>query len=424
MTQEQCKWEIGACSETGYVRTENEDRMSSIRIGTDRLYLVADGMGGHKAGALAAELTIQGLEAGMAELLPDRPVREAITEAFAAANQIVYAQAHGEDAATTGMGATAVMLLTQGSLAYIAHVGDSRAYLYSKGRLRRLTKDHSPVERMVDAGILTPAEARIHPQANVIDRAMGSKQQLEVEIAEPFILEEGDGILLCSDGLSGYVEDDAIEAVLSRSLKVQEAVNKLVQAALKAGGGDNVTVQFIRRSRLSNKISRNGFAVWLESLLQFKVIAAFTLALLAVYGLAGLFKVPSKSGATEPNERSIYDKNSQQSTVNAPQAQGEPEKQLEAVQKEVEFLKTGLESLKQSTDTQIAAINEAVEKLQKEKVSARQKPFTTNHKKSIKSKVKAQAQAQAQAHAQKQTVSLHLTKTKMIPPSKTHQIVP
>ncbi len=373
MIEKTCKWEIGACSETGYVRKENEDRISSIRIGINRLYLVADGMGGHKAGALAAELTIQGLESGMTKLLPILPVKEAIAGAFAATNQTVYEQAHSEDTATTDMGATAVMLLTQGSLAYVAHVGDSRAYLFSKGKLKQLTKDHSPMERMIAAGILTPAEARGHPQANVIDRAMGNKPQIDVDIAEPITLQYGDGVLLCSDGLNGYVDDTIIEAVLRRSSKAQEAANQLAQEALNAGGEDNISVQFIRFSDPNGTSKHIGFASWIKNLFQFKAGTVFLLITLVVCGLAiwfvtqpTLMRNVSETGTTKHDD---LGKNTQQSTVLALQAHGESEKQLEKiVQKEVDgFFKKNFDSFRQKpTDAQVEAINVEMQKLRKE----------------------------------------------------------
>lgn len=373
MIEKLCKWEIGACSETGYVRKENEDRISSIRIGTNRLYLVADGMGGHKAGALAAELTIQGLESGMTKLLSDFPVREAIAGAFAATNQTVYEQAHSEDKATAEMGATAVMLLTQGSFAYVAHVGDSRAYLFTKGKLKRLTKDHSPMERMVSAGILTPAEARGHPQANVIDRAMGNKPQIDVDIAEPITLQYGDGVLLCSDGLNGYVDDTIIEAVLKHSLKAQEAASKLVQEALNAGGEDNVSVQFIRFSDPNGKTKHIGFASWIKNLFKFKAGTAFLLIALVVCGLMILLVTQPtftiNISETDTLNRNDLDKNTQQSAVLALQAYSESEKQLEeTVQKEMDgFFKKNFDSLKQKPmETQVEAMNVEMQKLKKE----------------------------------------------------------
>jgi hypothetical protein len=125
-------------------------------------------------------------------------------------------------------------------------VGDSRAYLYRKGRLKQLTTDHTVVQKMVQAGMLKPDEAADHPNASVLDRAIGSKPSVVVDISEPWRLKEGDAILLCSDGLSGYVPDAEIAAVLRSHAAVQEIPDRLVKLALEKGGEDNVTVQFIQ----------------------------------------------------------------------------------------------------------------------------------------------------------------------------------
>jgi protein phosphatase len=398
MALELCKWEVGACSETGYVRTENEDRMSSIRIGQDRLYLVADGMGGHNAGALAAKLTIQGLEAGIAKFLTERSVKETIAEAFASTNQMVYAEAHSENTAISGMGSTAVMLLTQGSLAYIAHVGDSRAYLFTKGKLKQLTKDHSVVERMVSAGMLTPTEARSHPQANVIDRAIGHKPQVEVEIAEPFNLAEGDGVLLCSDGLTGYVDDRDIEAVLRCPLTAQAMANKLVHDALKAGSEDNITVQFIRRNHAGSQIKKKT-ALWQKKFLPFQVIAAFIIA----YGAFFLFKTPSTIKADVAMVKS------------SPHSAQEQDysaliKKLEETQSELRTLTSSIENQKQTSANTQDAMRQEIATLQRQLLTLlRRLAVSTKHQ-----QVKAHSAAHATTH--KQPVTAINSSTKGISP--------
>ncbi|MGH8532876.1 MAG: Stp1/IreP family PP2C-type Ser/Thr phosphatase [Gammaproteobacteria bacterium] len=243
--QEGPRWEVSARSETGYVREENQDRMSRARVGLGEAYVIADGMGGHNGGALAAELTVNGVQQSLATALPELTVAAAITQAFDAANSMVYERAGSGDPETEGMGSTALLLLTSGSLAYVAHVGDSRAYLYRKRELRQLTTDHTRVQRMVEAGMLSAEEGQHHPEASILERAMGHRPQVEVDIGT-FELREGDGILLCSDGLSGYVDDEGIEAVLRSRATVQEVADRLVELALDRGGQDNVTVQFIQ----------------------------------------------------------------------------------------------------------------------------------------------------------------------------------
>lgn len=244
-------WEAGAGTETGYVRKENHDRMSWATVPWGQLYIVADGMSGHKGGAQAAELTIQGLERYLAKAAEDIRIEDAIRDAFDKTNKDVYEKAHSGDPATEGMGSTAVILLISGQKAKIAHVGNSRAYLYRDGKLRLLTKDHTQVQRFIDAGMMKPEKARNHPSVSLLERAIGHRPTVSMGIGSDLILKGGDGILLCSDGLSGYADDQEIEAAMNDSSTPQEAVNRLINLALKNGGEDNITVQFVRYGKKS-----------------------------------------------------------------------------------------------------------------------------------------------------------------------------
>jgi serine/threonine protein phosphatase PrpC len=246
VTENQARYEVGAASETGYVREENQDRMGRSQVTLGHVYVIADGMGGYKGGAAAAKLTVDRLQEYLNETPPGSTMEDAIRAAFEKTNKAVYEKAHSGDSETEGMGSAAVMLLTSGSVAHVGYVGDSRGYLYRKGRLRRLTTDHTKVQRMVEAGMLTPEQARKHPEASVLDRAIGHKPSIEADVSAALELKEGDGILLCSDGLSGYVDDLDIEAVLRTEITVQEIPNRLIQLALDKGSEDNVTVQFIQ----------------------------------------------------------------------------------------------------------------------------------------------------------------------------------
>ncbi len=263
------KWQFGSCSDKGYVRAENEDNMGQARHDWGQIFVVADGMGGHKAGRLASELTVEGLLKRLEESLPAKPVAEAIEQAFQETNRVVHEKACCGDPETKGLGSTAVMLIVMGQRVVVAHVGDSRAYLYRGGTLHRLTKDHSLVQRMMDAGMLSPSEARNHPDANVIYRAIGDKPTVEVDIQADLSAEEGDGFLLCSDGLCGYVDDESIEAALGAAGSAQEKAERLVRLGLDAGGLDNISVQFLqygepakRRSRRKGWLSRAGGGLW------------------------------------------------------------------------------------------------------------------------------------------------------------------
>ena len=237
--------EVGALSETGYTREENQDRMSGSRVPLGHLYIVADGMGGHKGGALAAQMAVEELQRHIGQAAAGESADAVIEAAFKAANDAVYKRSNSGDTTVAGMGTTAVLALILGRVAKLAHVGDSRAYLFRNRRLSQLTTDHTIVQRMIEAGMLKPEEAADHPQSSVLERAIGSAATVGVDIRD-HQLEEGDALLLCSDGLSGYVAADKIEAVLRADGPVQDTTINLVRLALEAGGRDNVTVQLIR----------------------------------------------------------------------------------------------------------------------------------------------------------------------------------
>jgi protein phosphatase len=246
MNSSQSKIEVGARSETGYVRNENQDRMSRTEVPLGQLYVIADGMGGHKGGAIAAELTVKGLVEFIGAEPASAPVKKVIWEAFKKVNQTVHQKAHSNDPATEKMGSTAVLLLISGKVARLAHVGDSRAYLYRKRQLHQLTTDHTIVQKMVEAGMLIPEEAANHPDASVLERAIGSKPSVEVDISDELTIHSGDAILLCSDGLSSFVADAEIQEILRSPTTVQQVTEELVNLALEKGGEDNITVQFIQ----------------------------------------------------------------------------------------------------------------------------------------------------------------------------------
>src|SRR5215469_8658481 len=246
MDADSSQLEVGACSETGYVRDENQDRMTGDVGPLGPFYIVADGMGGHKGGALAAQLAIQELTQQIKEAPATQSVEQVIQAAFKKANETIYQKGHAGDPEVDGMGTTAVLLLISGKVARLAHVGDSRAYLYRDGELRQLTTDHTVVQKMVQAGMLKPEDAADHPNANVLERAIGTHESVEVDISKEVTLTDGDAILLCSDGLSGYVTYQEIKSTLQPPSTSQEIVARLVNLALQKGGKDNVTVQFIQ----------------------------------------------------------------------------------------------------------------------------------------------------------------------------------
>ncbi|HYU35060.1 MAG TPA: protein phosphatase 2C domain-containing protein, partial [Thermoanaerobaculia bacterium] len=236
---------IGAGAHRGKVREENQDRISRFRCPAGEVFVVADGVGGYQGGAEAAEIVINGLESHLSELPAGTPVADALREAARRTSADVHRRAQSGDPATANMGATGVLVLIAGHLAYVGHAGDSRAYLLRGGELVRLTRDHTRVQQMLERNLLSEEEAREHPDASIVTRAFGKDPDLDLEVAAPFELCEGDLLLLASDGLCGYVDDERIQAALLAGGDAQETADRLIGLALDAGGQDNVSVQVI-----------------------------------------------------------------------------------------------------------------------------------------------------------------------------------
>ena len=222
----------GARSDVGCVRTHNEDSY----LVQSPLFCVCDGMGGHAAGEVASSIAVETV-ARMAPKTADPAQLAAAVEAANAA--IIEAAENG--LGKPGMGCTATAAYIEGNTIALAHVGDSRAYLVHEGTLIRVTRDHSYVEELVDAGEITADEARVHPNRSVITRALGSDPAMYADHFQ-LNIEEGDRLILCSDGLSSMIPDGEIEEIANQSSTAQICVDNLVDAALAAGGSDNVTV--------------------------------------------------------------------------------------------------------------------------------------------------------------------------------------
>lgn len=223
---------FGSRTDIGYVRDHNEDSLIII----PPLFAVADGMGGHEAGEIASEITVNTL----AELAPSHLDAEGLTAAVEAANYNVM-KAPRQGIGRDGMGTTLTAAMLEGERLLIAQVGDSRAYLLHKGHLQQITRDHSLMADLIEAGQITPEEARVHPNRSVITRAIGSDIHMRPDIYE-LNVDAGDRILLCSDGLSSMISNNAIESIMHRQSDAQHCADELVTAALENGGADNVTV--------------------------------------------------------------------------------------------------------------------------------------------------------------------------------------
>jgi protein phosphatase len=225
-----------ALTDVGLRRQGNED--SFVALDDLGLYVVADGMGGHAAGKTASELGVSALVRALRDgATGDR--LGALRAAFLAAHDAIVARA-ALDRGLRGMGTTLAALLVGGNSAAFGHVGDSRIHLLRRGRLHRLTLDPSLVSELVSRGHIEEHEARVHPHRNVITRALGMRGRVEPDVAA-LPVEPGDLFLLCTDGVTGQIEDEEIAAVL-RDLEPRAAARALLDEANARGGDDNATV--------------------------------------------------------------------------------------------------------------------------------------------------------------------------------------
>lgn len=223
----------GAATHVGRVRQRNEDS----QLVTPPLYAVADGMGGAPAGDVASAVAIRSLEG---EDLPAGATDHDLSEAVRRANRAVYAAAAG-DPALQGMGTTLVAALAEADRAVVAHVGDSRAYLLRDGALQQITRDHTYVQELVREGRMSQEQADRHPSRSVLTRVLGIEEEVEPDLIS-LDLHQGDRLLICTDGLTAMVSDPEIRRTLEGEPEPQKAVERLVEAAVEAGGVDNVTV--------------------------------------------------------------------------------------------------------------------------------------------------------------------------------------
>lgn len=231
-------WSVASLSDTGRVRSDNEDRCGTFENAAGaRLLVVADGMGGHRGGATASQLAIEALEAALVGA--EDVSGDWLAETIGAANLEVYARAE-RDAELLGMGTTLVAILVAASgQSWVANVGDSRAYRLRGGTLEQLTEDHSVVAEMIRRGVITPEEAETHPRRNEILRSIGVEVEVEPDVGE-LDLRAGDRLLLCSDGLCGVVSHDEIAQQLTAHTVIA-SVEHLVETANQLGGPDNIT---------------------------------------------------------------------------------------------------------------------------------------------------------------------------------------
>jgi len=237
-----------AKTDIGRMREENQDAVGkfpsdSLDMNTPKgqLFVVADGMGGHAGGREASRLAVETI--GRVYFAADLPPIESLRLAFREANQAIYDYSVNHPQ-FYGMGTTCVALVVQNSSVWAAHIGDSRLYRITSDGIEQLTRDHSKVAEMVRRGILTAEEARWHPERSMLYRAMGVKQGIEFDLLNSIPLGTDDRFLLCTDGLTSYVEPEELHDIVMH-FPLQAACDRLVDLANSRGGHDNITVQIV-----------------------------------------------------------------------------------------------------------------------------------------------------------------------------------
>ena len=255
MSKTELVTECFAATDKGKRRDLNED--AYICDPDKAIFVVADGMGGENYGEVASQLTVDHFSQLITPFVTDEDTTipfdvpddgdhftGALNHAVEGANKAVYEYA-AENESHKGMGSTLTAAVLHGDFLYVAHVGDSRLYRILPDEVQQITEDHSRVQEMVQKGLLSPEEARSHPQKNIITRCVGRKKRIRSDILTIDLLDE-DVFLLCSDGLNDMLEDESIHQIVTESGDLETAANLLVQAANDKGGKDNITVVLFR----------------------------------------------------------------------------------------------------------------------------------------------------------------------------------
>lgn len=232
-------------SDVGLIRMVNEDRAAAIPEHNGySLAIVADGMGGHQAGDIASQMAIETVQEELkVSLQPGMDAQQranAIEQAVLRANHNIYEEASQKEH-LSGMGTTVVVTVANHQELVIGNIGDSRAYLLEQSGIRQLTEDHSFVNALVKSGQISEEEAEHHPRRNFLTRALGTDEEVTVDIIHS-TWREKDIVLLCSDGLSGAVSQSRMQAILQSELDLNGKAEQLIDEALQAGGDDNITV--------------------------------------------------------------------------------------------------------------------------------------------------------------------------------------
>ena len=235
-------------TDPGKVRSHNEDSVNIIenRNG-ERLVVVADGMGGHKAGEVASSLVVNELSKRFSELSSIGTKEEAVVWLKEIIDEInikilKYAEEHVD---ATGLGTTCVCSIITNDFLLFGNIGDSSGYVYKNGKLYKVTKDHTLVNILLENGELTESAAKVHPQKNVLMKALGAAEKIDMDIFD--VERDVSGVFLCSDGLTNMLTPEQVEKILNdENLDIEEQVNKMIMKANMRGGTDNITVAYVR----------------------------------------------------------------------------------------------------------------------------------------------------------------------------------
>ncbi|WP_028550357.1 Stp1/IreP family PP2C-type Ser/Thr phosphatase [Paenibacillus sp. UNC451MF] len=234
-------------TDVGRVRMVNEDRaIVQENLNGFVLAIVADGMGGHQAGDVASQMAVDIIQNELQSIASDASVEQRriqVKQAVELANEKIFEFASQREN-YYGMGTTVVTVLADEQSVVIGHIGDSRAYRFSGGAIEQVTEDHSLVNELVKNGQITREEATHHPRRNVLTRALGTEATIEVDIQD-FTWNNGDVLLICSDGLSSLVSREQLLTLVNGAEPLEETAQKLVNEALEAGGDDNITVVLV-----------------------------------------------------------------------------------------------------------------------------------------------------------------------------------
>lgn len=232
-------------SHKGYVRKENEDAycIEDKVIGSlPNLYVIADGMGGHRGGAMASKMAVDQVFGHLQTA--QGVIEEILIDSVKTANNAIFNKAV-EESSFFGMGTTIEVVTMTENMVYIAHVGDSRVYLWQDGSMQQVTKDHSYVQELVDAGVISAEEALIHPNRNRITRALGVDKFVDIDLIQLNRTTSNMTLLMCSDGLTNMITTKLMDSIVNQNNSLKERCEILLEEALSNGGTDNITLVLI-----------------------------------------------------------------------------------------------------------------------------------------------------------------------------------